>query len=127
MLANEVMLDDNLRAMNAATNSQGNVPRAFSSNRSDRSDGVRSVERYRNSRKPVRGIDLMPPTRTSSVGSQTGRCFECNDEGHWAKECPKRKAFRKDRNSSNDAHFQGNCNRCGRRGHKAVDCRSDQR
>jgi hypothetical protein len=51
-------------------------------------------------------------------------CYECNEEGHKANQCPNKKkgAGWGGRGGGGGRGFSGNCNNCGKTGHISVDC-----
>lgn len=68
-----------------------------------------------------------------------GECFMCKKKGHKSHECPDKKKNQQNRNhyknnnnnnnnsnsnnrNNNRNRFNGNCNNCGRKGHKFADC-----
>ena len=46
-----------------------------------------------------------------------GRCTNCNEYGHKAKDCPEKPG-----GGANKMSFKGNCFVCGEKGHRAADC-----
>ena len=54
----------------------------------------------------------------SAVGGR--KCFNCNQKGHIAKDCPLKKSS--GGSGGIQGKFNGKCHTCGKTGHKATDC-----
>jgi hypothetical protein len=52
-----------------------------------------------------------------------GECWNCNEKGHRAYECPQKGTTSNDR--EREPRFRGNCDLCGKYGHKKEDCWED--
>jgi len=48
------------------------------------------------------------------------RCYNCQEYGHYARNCPKKDNKKSDERTSRK--FKGKCNHCGKVGHKETDC-----
>lgn len=73
-----------------------------------------------------------PPVASGSGSSKPGTCFKCNEEGHWANECPNEGGPNQKRSRSfgsekanvprSNLGKNGSCFKCNQEGHWSSEC-----